>query len=125
MDNTIDKVWGISTKVWASNNAEVHSIEINKGGFCSKHLHEAKSNLFFVNKGKLMVEVWEEDNNSSREICIRKFILTPQESLLVVSPKVYHRFTALEDTLATEIYWTEDINPYDIVRQELGGVKKI
>ena len=38
----------------------------------------------------------------------------------VVKPGEYHKFEALEDTIAYEIYWIE-LNPDDIVRETCGG----
>jgi hypothetical protein len=34
---------------------------------------------------------------------------------------VDHRFVALEDTKALEVYWTDCLDPTDIVRIDTGG----
>ena len=38
----------------------------------------------------------------------------------IVPPGEYHKFEALEDTIAFELYWAE-FNPNDIVRDKQGG----
>ena len=37
-------------------------------------------------------------------------------------PNVQHRFEALEDTKALEIYWIDPIERNDIIRFDSGGV---
>ena len=49
------KVWGQTQPLFNKNNVEIHRIETNKGGFCSKHKHEFKYNCFYVEKGKLKI----------------------------------------------------------------------
>ena len=36
------KVWGQTQPLFNKNNVEIHRIETNKGGYCSKHKHEFK-----------------------------------------------------------------------------------
>ena len=40
-----------------------------------------------------------------------------------VPPAVDHRFEAMEDTRALEIYWIDGLDPNDIVRRDIGGLK--
>ena len=40
-----------------------------------------------------------------------------------VPPGVEHRFEALKNTKALEVYWTNDLDPGDIVRKDTGGMK--
>ena len=39
----------------------------------------------------------------------------------VIPPGLWHKFEAIEDTLAIEIYWTE-MDPQDIERDGCGGM---
>ena len=42
------KSWGYTTDIFASQNVEVHVIEVVKGGYCSIHDHpKGKINIFF------------------------------------------------------------------------------
>ena len=38
-----------------------------------------------------------------------------------VPPMVDHRFEAMEDTKALEVYWIDSLDPTDIVRVDTGG----
>ena len=51
------KVWGKTQEIFKNSNFELHRIEVNKGGFCSKHKHIHKINAFYIEKGK-RIEHW-------------------------------------------------------------------
>jgi mannose-6-phosphate isomerase-like protein (cupin superfamily) len=128
-DNCVkeNKIWGETKMVWSGNNTEIHQITIKKGGYCSKHKHINKYNLFFIIQGKLMVETWKEidvidKNKWSENNMIEKTILLSGEST-IVSPRQYHRFTALIPTRAIEVYWTY-LEKDDIIREDCGGILK-
>lgn len=112
--NIQGKVWGLTQNIFSKNNVEIHRIEADKGGYCSKHKHDCKYNLFFVESGKLKISVWKNEYE-----LIDYTIITDQQ-MSVVKPKEYHMFEALEDTIAYEIYWTE-ICADDIFRENSGG----
>ena len=40
--HTAGKVWGKTANIFSNPNFEVHRIEVNKGGYCSKHKHKYK-----------------------------------------------------------------------------------
>lgn len=109
------KVWGTTQPIFQSNNVEVHRIAIVPGGYCSKHKHLNKWNLFYIESGKLIVEVWREKSGLKDETEI-----TAGETY-AVRPGEFHRFRALTDVVAYEIYWVE-IDPSDITRETVGGV---
>jgi len=113
--NVQGKVWGNTCQLFNRNNVELHYVNINAGGYCSKHLHRFKFNKFVVLSGKLKVTVW---NGALEDVTI---LLGNQEC--TVPPNTLHRFEALEDTLALEIYWTE-LDANDIVRIDTGGTTK-
>jgi hypothetical protein len=46
-----------------------------------------------------------------------------QNEMTVISPKEFHRFEALYDTVAFEIYWVE-LDKNDIDREDHGGIVK-
>lgn len=107
------KVWGESLNIFTNQNFELHRIQVNKGGFCSKHYHEHKYNGFFIESGSLMISVWKD-----YDLVDKTFLKTGQ--FMVVSPGEYHKFLALEDTIAYEIYWGT-FDPNDIKRETQGG----
>jgi quercetin dioxygenase-like cupin family protein len=109
------KIWGHTQDIFNKNNVEIHRIEINKGGYCSKHKHMHKYNAFFIEKGSLKINVWKKDY----DLCDETIVSNTQ--MTVVNPSEEHMFEALEDTIAYEIYWVELTN--DIIRSNHGGKK--
>jgi mannose-6-phosphate isomerase-like protein (cupin superfamily) len=110
------KIWGVTQDIWKSNNVEIHRIDIKQNGFCSKHLHEFKFNMFFIESGTLQIDVWDDATDKNKFIST---IISDGESS-IVEPKMFHKFTAIEPTIAYEIYWTSLIGE-DIIRESLGG----
>lgn len=109
------KVWGITECLFSINNVEIHRIVVNKGGYCSKHEHKSKSNLFYVESGQLEVIIFRDD-----ELVPDDRTILNQGQMSVVKPGEKHRFRALQDTVAYEVYWSE-LDPDDITRYSKGG----
>lgn len=107
------KVWGMTELVEANGVLEFHRIEMEKGGVCSKHLHEFKWNGFFVESGKMLIRVWQNDYDLVDETILDAGQYTK------VKPGVYHQFECLEDGVAFELYWAE-FNHNDIKRETVG-----
>lgn len=115
-----NKVWGITSPIWNGNNVEFHRIEVKEGGYCSKHLHEHKFNMFYVEYGELEISIWKEHGYEKDEDMIDKTIIVDDEST-IIEPKQYHMFKALKDTVAYEIYWVS-LEKDDIKRMNQGGL---
>lgn len=111
------KIWGKTEMLLANGVLEFHRIEAIAGGVCSKHAHEFKWNGFFVEKGKLLIRIWQKDYNLCDETILEEGDFT------TVKPGLYHQFEALEDTVAFELYWAE-FNHNDIVRETVGFDRK-
>ena len=107
-------VWGESSPLFSKNNVEVHRILARRDGRSSRHRHAHKFNLFYVESGCLRVVI-EQPYNLADITFVRK-----HESC-VVAPGLWHRFEAMEATLAFEIFWTE-LDPADIERDGHGGM---
>ena len=107
------KIWGHTQKLYSKNNTSIHRIVINKDSCCSKHYHDSKYNIFFIESGKLLIKHWQNDYN-----LIDETILNAGE-LCEIPPKHYHQFIALEDTIAYEIYYVL-LNDQDIYRDTCG-----
>jgi quercetin dioxygenase-like cupin family protein len=114
MNNIQGKVWGSTKALFNKNNVEIHRIKTLSGGYCSKHKHNHKYNLFYVESGKLKITVWKNDYDLIDETVISTGELT------TVKPGEYHKFEALEDTVAYEIYWVT-LSDSDIDREDHGG----
>lgn len=115
--NKSGKIWGETITIFNKNNVNVSRIVVKKGGYCSKHHHIKRINAFFIEKGCLEISVWKNDYD-----LIDKTIIKDGE-MTMVKPNECHQFTALEDTIAYEIYWVE-IDSDDIIRDSHGGYKK-
>lgn len=114
MTSISGKVWGCDRHIFSQNNVEIHRIQILKGGQCSKHRHKYKCNAFFIERGEVAIDVWKNDYD-----LIDRTVLKPGD-YMVVRPGEYHRFTAVEDSIAYEIYFVE-LDPGDIEREDVGS----
>ena len=110
------KDWGYMTEIFRNAMVSAHHLEINKGGFCSEHIHKFKFNVFYVTSGKLKITIWRE--NDVKDITI---LTIGQKSS--VPPGFYHMFEGLEKTECIEIYQVLLIGE-DIDRRTQGGPKK-
>lgn len=110
------KVWGHTRELFNRNNVEIHRIEVAQDGFCSKHKHEHKWNMFYVEEGTLFVEVWKKDY----DLCDTTTLSAGEN--MAIAPGEYHRFKALTDVTAYEIYWVQ-LDQSDIARETVGGIK--
>ena len=113
------KLWGVTQLAFAFNSVESHGIVVNKGGFCSRHIHTEKWNRFFVLKGKLAVRLYLYDKFDA----VDETVIGPGQ-VTDVPPKTWHEFEALEDVFAVEFYWVT-LNAQDIDRDDdqRGGMK--
>lgn len=111
------KIWGTTELIEQNHALEFHRIEINEGGICSKHKHEAKTNGFFVESGRLLIRVWQNDYD-----LVDETILYPGD-YTTVKPGVYHQFEALTDVIAYELYWAPPLQHNDIQRETVGYIK--
>lgn len=112
----IKKSWGVTQAIFLGAAFEVHRIVVKQGGYCSRHYHSRKCNKFFVESGALQIEIYRDEIDLP---AIFVKTLRAEESYTVVAGLV-HRFVALENTVAYEIYWTDSIGE-DIIRLSEGG----
>lgn len=111
--NKAGKIWGETQLIEANQSFELHRIEFKRGYSCSEHLHKFKWNGFFVESGKMLIRVWQNDYD-----LVDETILGPGD-YTKVKPGVFHQFEGLEDGVAFEIYYAE-FNHDDIVRRTVG-----
>lgn len=105
--NKLGKIWGFSSNIFLNESVQIDRIEILKEQSCSKHYHQYKYNLFFVEKGSILVYRWENNIKITSR-------LDAYESV-AIEPNIYHQFYALSDSVVYEIYYNK-INTNDIVR---------
>lgn len=105
------KVWGRTELIVRGTGFSMHRAEIEKGCVCSRHYHQARHNLFLVEKGRLRVTTWQDGLEGRVDLGVGQRASVP--------PGVEHRFETLEDTTLIEFYWAE-ADPHDIVRLDQG-----
>ncbi len=110
------KIWG-STQIFSQTaTTSTHHISVKKGGYCSKHKHEHKYNLFYVVDGELEITIWRDGD-------MKDITILRAGQVTGVSPGFYHQFKALKETEAIEVYQVILTDP-DIQRENVGGIEK-
>ena len=66
-------------------------------------------------EGNLKVIIYKQDSQDETILTEGMFSDVP--------PGVDHRFEAMEDTKALEVYWIDGLDPSDIVRKDTGGLR--
>jgi quercetin dioxygenase-like cupin family protein len=102
------KDWGLTDLIFSNSIVEIHKLSINKSGYSSKHYHAYKYNVFYVDQGSVEIIIWLDQIE-------QKHILNDGDSI-TIKPNIWHKFIALKDTTATEIYYTS-IDSNDIIRE--------
>ena len=113
MVKEVDKVWG--REVWMANTDLYcgKKLILKKGKRCSLHFHKNKDETFYIQEGKVLMEVADE-----------KRIMIPGEAILI-KPNTKHRFSGLTDAVIIEISTHhEDSDSYRIEGQLSGDVPK-
>ena len=116
MSNIAGKIWGQTELIHKNGVLEFHRIDYKAGYKCSEHKHNFKWNGFFVESGKMLIRVWQDDQSLIDETILEAGDFT------MIKPGKFHQFEGLEDGIAFELYWAE-FNHDDINRRTSG--KKI
>lgn len=107
----VEKDWGEYRVIYLDNYVRAVHAEARRGGQSSLHRHRHEYNEFYVLRGVLQIDVFDDPPRS--EPC--GSCLVRSNERLVVQRGVWHRFTALEDTSFLEIYWSS-LDSSDIER---------
>ncbi len=87
------KGWGAEHWICNSEKYCGKILVFNKGKKCSWHYHVIKDEVFYLQKGQLLVEFSEKDDLTKAEA----IVLHPGESFHVY-PGLRHRMTAIEES---------------------------
>jgi mannose-6-phosphate isomerase-like protein (cupin superfamily) len=90
----INKIWGHEVVIWNGDYCG-KKLVLNKGFCCSLHSHHEKDEVFYVIRGKVLMETMEEGQESKKEI------MNPDDSIHI-PVGLYHRFTGLTDAQIIE-----------------------
>ena len=116
MSNIAGKIWGQTELIHKNGVLEFHRINYKAGYKCSEHEHKYKWNGFFVESGKMLVRVWQDDQGLVDETVLNAGDFTQ------VKPGKVHQFEGLEDGVAFELYWA-NFSVHDIQRESVGHLK--
>ena len=83
------KIWGQTELIHANGVLEFHRIEYKAGMKCSEHEHQYKWNGFFVESGKMLIRVWQNDYD-----LVDETVLNPGD-FTQVKPGCIHQFEGL------------------------------
>ena len=109
----VDKEWG--EEIWMANTEKYcgKQLILKKGKRCSLHYYKKKDETFYVNSGRVLMEV----NGSER--------VMSAGSSVRIAPKMLHRFSGLEESVIIEISTHhEDEDSYREEGQLSGGIPK-
>ena len=109
------KIWGQTELIHANGALEFHRIEFKEGYKCSEHSHAHKWNGFFVESGRMLVRVGQDED---QEGLVDETILE-EGDFTQVKPGKVHQFEGLDDGVAFELYWAE-FSHNDIIRRTIG-----
>jgi len=109
----VKKEWG--KEIWMVNNGLYcgKKLIINKGKRCSLHHHREKDETFYLDKGKILIEIGKEEKIMREGEAVR------------IKPGTNHRYSGLEDSVLIEISTHhEDSDSYRVEGQLSGDVSK-
>lgn len=94
---TCERPWGRWTRLYFDGVLEVRKLEVKRGGYCTKHFHRTKMNVFVVVEGALRIFEWPTSYH------VRDTELVSSNATLTVPPYVPHRFYGASDAVAYEL----------------------
>lgn len=112
-----DKVWGRTRCTNESLVYSHHELELVKGGYCSFHYHEHRSNIFRVTKGRVRI-VWAY----GWKVHFKDLVAGDS---FVMPSLVTHQFQVIESGAMLEEYRPERgglVRLDDIIRLSVGGI---
>ena len=99
-----EEIWMVNTDLYCGKK-----LILRKGKRCSLHYHKNKDETFYIDSGKVLMEVEGEKN-----------VLIPREAILI-RPGIKHRFSGLEDSVIIEISTHHEDSDSYRVKGELSG----
>jgi len=107
----VEKAWG--REIWMVNT-EIYcgkKLILNMGKRCSLHYHKLKDETFYLESGRIFLEIG-----------LDKIIMNPRESVRVY-PGTKHRFSGLENSVIIEISMHhEDDDSYRVPGENSGDI---
>ena len=118
------KPWGMAVAFCESKLGQMSLAIIDAGGFCSRHYHAHKANVFTVYAGTLAVHIWDGFDEKQATRPPDRVLTVERGSSIVVPPNVVHLMTATANCLCVESYFNPlggKVCTKDIHRLTTGG----
>ena len=101
------KKWGSEEWIINCRNYCFKKLRLKKGYRCSLHYHKKKDETFFIENGKVLMEVGKNKKIMKKGDVVR------------IKPRVFHRFTGLTKSIIYEV--STHHKDKDSYRKELSG----
>lgn len=96
-----EKPWGHWRLLYVDDVYELRKLTLKAGGWCSRHFHTTKCNVFHVLSGSVRVKEYYADT-PGEEGMFAVHILTEGSEPVHIPAGVQHRFEVLEDAVVYE-----------------------
>ena len=122
---TVDKVWGWESHLKNDEDFCVKILGVELGCCCSVHWHKSKSEMFVMQQGRMLVEVWDKllssyshyDESLLLLVKPKRFVLDAETTdHIMINPFTPHRFTGLTKYPALFIECSTKDHPDDSYR---------
>jgi len=121
------KHWGAAIRICDSAFGQMSLAIIDKGGFCSRHFHNQKVNVFSVISGTLQIKTWND--SETEDIVTRKadnsFAIEAGMSWQIPVNQIHMMEANVTDVLVMESYFStapgHRVFLNDIHRLTIGG----
>lgn len=92
----VEKIWG--EEIWLVNNEKYcgKKLILKRGKRCSFHYHKIKDETFYLESGKILIEIGNETK------------IMDSGEVIKISPGIKHRFSGLKDSVIVEISTSHD-----------------
>ena len=114
--NKQSKIWGITSEILKNAFVEVHRLEIKKGGLSSEHIHQFKTNAFYVESGKIAVKQFQDNG-------LVDITTLSSGDFIEILPNIKHQFEGIDNSVVFEVYYPIEIGAVDIIRYTQGYIK--
>ena len=97
----IEKPWGSWKLLFIDDVYELRLLHLKAGGFCSRHYHETKCNVFHVVSGSIRVKTYGASEPGEDGLLLVR-ILTRGSGPYHIPAGTQHRFEVIQDAIAYE-----------------------
>ena len=121
------KRWGAAVAICDSPHGQMSLAIIDKGGFCSRHFHNQKVNVFNMIEGTLQLKVWDGQPKDIATVKADNVFAIESGMSYQIGVNIIHEMEARTNVVCMEAYYPTQANHIvsraDISRFTTGGLK--